>query len=1091
MSTTPRKRGVLSGVASLAIADVSPEQLAEYQYTVPHEPSPVCGNCVLFEPRPDSFYCAGKSRADLPLTTAGNHQIISTYTEACSKFQAKSNTIDVYSYVFRGDRVEVDCGDVEKLHRVFPDVDWIDLRAAPPLGHNLEFNWELREYQKGPGQDLLKRSQAGLGTVMQAPTGAGKCVAGDSLLWTESGLETIEEHVGNDIDGFSPKVTNLWQGSRWVETDGHYREENCATRGIWTERGFWVEGTLEHPIKVLTSSGTLEHKKLRDIEPGDTIPIRYGSGKWGTELELPEMHRRQSPCVKEMEFPTEMSLGLASWLGSIISDGTVRCRVGFTSGDPECVERFYSLTKELFPDALVQRTDLDVWSSKTVRFGEFLTSLGINNLLSYQKQVPLCIRRAPREFVVAFLRSLYDGDGYVESAAVKYCTTSLALYQQLQAILLNFGVPVYGRTRVTNYTYKGEKKAGRRSYVLSIGGADSVSKFHELIGFTVARKQAQLQKLVDRRVGAQRERGNNQAMTGALPLVQRVYDRWSEELSKTQVIAGDNRNISPRPLFYLGGTTGETVRRSLSGERKVTRFMVKAFLEGVDRSPIETGGWEETNLLRDLLEGGYLDQVKSVHGGESKTVYDVSIPDGHEFWCNGFISHNTVMGTWLTAQLGLRTLILVDEGKLAEQWMSAFKSATNIEDLFEEGEPPPISIFHTQKNRKFSPITIALYQSLHSKKKWLEENRDLLRHFGLVIHDEMHVNASPTKLALSRMFASRVRVGLSATPTRKDKKHFLSYDMLGPVAVKVKIRQRCNVYYMKTGVNVAPNVSRFNMAQARLMRNSTRNEQLIRWLKYDIDQGRRVMGFALFKEPAAYITSRFLGLRTPSGEPYRVYSMTGETKIKDREWMSEQLNMGPNAGGDVDCRSCKGTGFMTRDTCGPCMHFSHCAKTVRRADLAKGRRKPGPPVMHNTPACDKFSADHLRNQGLVIGGKLPCSVCEGIGSVPAGAHMLLFARVGIKGLDVPNADCVHLLCPQSNYENTSQMVGRGLRWVENKKIPIVRDWLDGGWGGIHGAKKKRDRYYSESDPEIDKVPYPTYYVDADSDPAEFKYPEDR
>jgi superfamily II DNA or RNA helicase len=120
----------------------------------------------------------------------------------------------------------------------------------------------------------------------------------------------------------------------------------------------------------------------------------------------------------------------------------------------------------------------------------------------------------------------------------------------------------------------------------------------------------------------------------------------------------------------------------------------------------------------------------------------------------------TVCSAYISCLLKLRTLIILDNSKLAEQWKDAFLQFTNISE----------DNIGLVKGSEFDvkDVTITMVQTLVSKCK--NGNSEFYRSirdagFGLVIFDETHKTSSAPKFALSSLLLnSRNVLGLSATP---------------------------------------------------------------------------------------------------------------------------------------------------------------------------------------------------------------------------------------------------------------------------------------------------------------------------------------
>src|SRR5207237_6671249 len=77
----------------------------------------------------------------------------------------------------------------------------------------------------------------------------------------------------------------------------------------------------------------------------------------------------------------------------------------------------------------------------SVRVQEFLKRLGLKTgPCAREKTVPDVILRSPKPVVAAFLRALYDCDGYAGKHGVILVTSSTEMSKLVQLLLLNFGI---------------------------------------------------------------------------------------------------------------------------------------------------------------------------------------------------------------------------------------------------------------------------------------------------------------------------------------------------------------------------------------------------------------------------------------------------------------------------------------------------------------------------------------------------------------------------------------------------------------------------------------------------------------------------
>ena len=89
---------------------------------------------------------------------------------------------------------------------------------------------------------------------------------------------------------------------------------------------------------------------------------------------------------------------------------------------------------------------------------------------SAEKFIPAPYMRASRETRLELLRGLMDTDGWVEEfGAVRYCTTSPRLAEDVAALVRSVGGVCTISSKSPRFTHKGERRDGQKAYVLNIG----------------------------------------------------------------------------------------------------------------------------------------------------------------------------------------------------------------------------------------------------------------------------------------------------------------------------------------------------------------------------------------------------------------------------------------------------------------------------------------------------------------------------------------------------------------------------------------------------------------------------------------------
>ena len=105
--------------------------------------------------------------------------------------------------------------------------------------------------------DVRMGPEEGLFLLITGPNMGGKCLRGDSLIFTDRGLLSLEslKPAVSPVDAFVPLGCGV-QGREGPARATHfYNGGVCPTVRITTALGFSLEGTREHRIWVRQSDG--------------------------------------------------------------------------------------------------------------------------------------------------------------------------------------------------------------------------------------------------------------------------------------------------------------------------------------------------------------------------------------------------------------------------------------------------------------------------------------------------------------------------------------------------------------------------------------------------------------------------------------------------------------------------------------------------------------------------------------------------------------------------------------------------------------------------------------------------------------------
>ena len=358
------------------------------------------------------------------------------------------------------------------------------------------------------------------------------CVVGETRLATSRGLLRMDQlhrsgealAVATDWRAPRQELVSVVNGAPVASETVIFHEaapvfQTGAQVPVWkltTSHGIEIIATPNH--RFLTSEG---YKRLDQLAYGDTLLLQSAEGAWSTESALPQItygvrsaaRLRAKSARGEASPPTEWTQALGEVLGYVLGDGYVR------QGDTaEIVGIAVDAQDSQIADAIQERfaTWFAVLGNRALRHGHIqlqyegsaatlLAGLGLTTDHAHDKRVPESVFAAPRQAVVGFLRGLFSADGSVQigsaekgTCSVRLATSSKGLAQDVQQLLLNFGILSAIRLRreaqirlLPNAARESAEYATHAQYEVIIDKANR-DRFAEVIGFMQERKQQQL-----------------------------------------------------------------------------------------------------------------------------------------------------------------------------------------------------------------------------------------------------------------------------------------------------------------------------------------------------------------------------------------------------------------------------------------------------------------------------------------------------------------------------------------------------------------------------------------------------------------------
>jgi superfamily II DNA or RNA helicase len=260
------------------------------------------------------------------------------------------------------------------------------------------------------------------------------------------------------------------------------------------------------------------------------------------------------------------------------------------------------------------------------------------------------------------------------------------------------------------------------------------------------------------------------------------------------------------------------------------RWMGKLMPDG-SRSPLKP---EQVPFIEGLLEKGY--GIGEAPPGFGKTICMSN----------------------MTCRLGMKTLVIVHQIELAQQFEAKFRSCTNVGAAEKALGRKLVGICRSKADFDTFDICISTWQQFHAPlpkadaEQWLIDQqmrrrkageiamRKLRDKFGLVIVDETHRAASSCFSSVVTKFNPWYRFGVTATPDRKDQLDAVIKLIVGPV-VSVGEEKQILLRVRPVYTGFEAKFMKWYAYESQIMRDARRNKLAVELIEKDVKAGHHVV----------------------------------------------------------------------------------------------------------------------------------------------------------------------------------------------------------------------------------------------------------
>jgi len=455
--------------------------------------------------------------------------------------------------------------------------------------------------------------------IITGPNMSGKCLVGESIIFSEMGLIPIEQFKPVKIKPgqFCPFKLIVNGINENKETTHFYYDGKKPTIKLVTKFGYTIEGTHNHPILVRDKEGAEIWRKLGEIKNTDYIIIKRKINLWGKTTKISAQIIKDASKytyggrVINYKLPTSLNKDLAYIIGLLIGDGTLTYKnyIYLSNIDKQIITSFNKIIVKYFGCIVkTKKNGVDHYIG-SIKIRSFFKELGLDYVNALRKEIPYSILRAPKNIVREFLKGLFDTDGEADNkyGNASVSTSSLKLAKQVQTILLNFGI----------ISSLKEKKTNRnKNYRITIFGENAIM-FHKKIGFKLKRKKVR-QNL------ASKLRMPNYGIPYMKNILKELQNRI---VTKTNKLIAIKKVKNINSIFY----TYLPTKRNIS-HKKLKELITYCELNNVNCEELKV--IFNNNYFYDSI-----DIIKK--SAKLKEVYDFSISSTHSFVANGLINHNS------------------------------------------------------------------------------------------------------------------------------------------------------------------------------------------------------------------------------------------------------------------------------------------------------------------------------------------------------------------------------------------------------------------------------------------------------------------
>ena len=405
---------------------------------------------------------------------------------------------------------------------------------------------------------------------------------------------------------------------------------------------------------------------------------------------------------KKINLPKVLNKALAQIVGYLIGDGSIEeYRLSFFEERKEVAKAYAQKLEKLFNSKahLIFRKDKNYYQIRI--YGSPIVKLIVENFeigKGQDRRVPKKISEAKEEIVGAFLKGIFDAEGYASSKLALGINNKI-LSHQISLLLLRFGII----SSVVTYDNKKNPYSNNARYTIEISDKKSLESFKKNIGFTSREKMNKLNRLISKKSNVS-------------------YNR--------QILIPGNKILDIAREFGLNTRSFPKVASFFRDKRKMSKYIFMHSIVKEVKNPTL-----KKKLMKILSYEIMPTQIKEIHiSHKNAEMIDIAMQN-ENFIANRLVVHNSAPRFQRERQEEIKQFFK----KFGEKANKSFSEIKNLNGILIGGPGPAKEDFYngdflsTELKKKVIAVKDISDTGEHGIRELVMKSKDILSKEDIII----------------------------------------------------------------------------------------------------------------------------------------------------------------------------------------------------------------------------------------------------------------------------------------------------------------------------------------------------------------------